>query len=74
MTRYLRPWLLPRRIGHFAQHLLHRKCTWCVGYGWARGYHEAAVEADADRRRRDAVWRSGIDPDTLEQFIRERAA
>jgi hypothetical protein len=58
------------RPSAFLKHLLHRSCTRCRYEGWVAGYHAAAVASEA----RERLLRQGIDPEKLEQTIRERAA
>lgn len=42
--------------------------------GHAEGFMLAAQKADRDKRLRDGLWRSGIDPDAFEEKVRARIA
>lgn len=61
------------RIPAFARHLMHRKCSWCEDNGYRRGFLAASAEASKQQAARDAVWRQGIDPDRLEEYVRRAA-
>jgi hypothetical protein len=62
------------RLGHFATHLLHRKCSWCWQDGFARGFHRASVESERRERLRDSLWEQGVNPRQMEASVRERIA
>lgn len=62
------------KLPPFAKHLLHRRCRWCANDGYRRGHAAGFLEAARASKERERLLRQGIDPDKLEQFIRERAA